>query len=131
MALVRAVALKDATVVVQSSGANGVSYNLSSIITSGGTQKLFAGLHLIAACSTAVGPDTFQLFIQSASSSGFTVNSTDFIFNSMTSRGAQYGSSPGVAVITSTDKVWFRTRWTLSTGSNAPGVKFVSWVGLR
>lgn len=131
MGLVRAVPLKDGTQTLLSSGATGTAYDLSSLFTSGATQKLYAGLHLTMACSTAAGPDSFQAFIQSASSSGFGAATTEFIFSAMTSRGAQWGTSPGVATISSTDRKFFRTRWTLSTGSNAPGVKFVDWVALR
>lgn len=127
MALVRAVPLKDGTQSILSSGANGTAYDLSSLFTSGGTQKLYAGLHLTMACST----DAFQAFIQSASSSGFATATTEIIFNAMTSRGAQWGTSPGVVTISSTDRKYFRTRWTLATGSNAPGVKFLDWVSIR
>lgn len=130
MALVRAIALKNSSTGVLSSGDNGTVFDLSSLFTSGATQKLYAGIHLITACST----DSFAAFIQSASSSGAnfgTLATTEFIFTAMTSRSAQWGTSPGVAQIGSTDRKFFRTRWTLSTGSQQPGVSFVDWVSIR
>lgn len=130
MALTRAIALKDASTGALSSGAVGTAYDLSSIYTSGAGQKLFAGLHLLMTCSTALGPESFQAFIQSASSSGFATATTEFIFTAMTSRGAQWASSAGVT-IGSTDRKYWRARWTLSTASNAPSVKFIEWVSIR
>ena len=140
MALVRAVPLKNASTVVLSSGDNGTIFDLSGIFTSGATQKLYAGLHLITTCSTAAGPDSFQAFIQSASSSGAnfgTLATTEIIFAAMTSRDGVWNANgngstaAGIAAISSTDRKFFRTRWTLSTASNAPGVSFITWVALR
>jgi hypothetical protein len=126
MALVRAIPLKDASVNALSSGANGTAFDLSSMLTSGATQKLYAGIHV-----TTQSTDSFQAFVQSASSSGFSAATTEFIFSAMTSRGAQWGSSAGLATVGSTDRPFFRTRWTLSTGSTAPSVKFLDWVSIR
>ena len=125
MSLLRVVPLKDATVTALSSGGNGTAYDLSSLLTSGATQKLYAGLHVIAQST-----DSFQVFIQSASSSGFATATTEFIFAAQTSRQAQWGTSPNLATVGSTDRKFFRTRWTLSTGSNAPTVKFLDWVSI-
>lgn len=131
MALVRVIPLKDASVTALSSGDVSTGYDISSLFTSGATQKLFAGLHLTMICSTALGPDSFQAFIQSASSSGFATLTTEFVFTAMTSRGAQWGTSPNVAQVGSTDRKWWRARWTLSTASNAPSIKFIEYVSLR
>lgn len=123
MALTRAIALKDASVTALSSGANGTAVDLSSIISA--SSRIYGGLHV-----TTQSTDAFQAFLQSASSSGFATATTELIFSAMTARGAQWGTSPGVA-IGSTSRVFWRTRWTLSTGSNAPSVKFLDWVSIR
>lgn len=133
MALVRAIALKDASATALSSGDNSTGYDLSSLFTSGATQKIYAGLHITQMCSTAAGPDSLAVFIQSASSSGFATATTEVIFTAQTSKGAQWASTAMMAQLTisSTDRKWFRTRWTLSTGSNAPSVKFMDWISIR
>jgi hypothetical protein len=133
MALLRVIALKDASATALSSGANGTAYDLSSLFTSGGAQKLYAGLHVTQMCSTAAGPDSLAVFVQSASSSGFATATTEIIFTAMTSKGAQWATTGLMAQLTisSTDRKFFRTRWTLSTGSNAPSVKFMDWVSIR
>lgn len=127
MALVRAIALKDASVTAVSSGGNGTIFDLSSLFTSGATQKLYAGVHV-----TTQSTDSFVVMVQSASSSGAnfgTLATTEFSFTAMTARGAQWGSS--TPFISSTDRKFFRTRWTLSTGSNSPSVTFIDWVSIR
>lgn len=123
MALARAIPLKDATQVAQTSGGNGVAFDLSSVIRAGA--RLFAGIHV-----TTQSTDSLQAFIQSATSSGFTAATTEFIFGARTSRGAEWATSGG-AVIGSTDRIFWRTRWTLSTGSNAPTTNFIDWVSIR
>lgn len=123
MSLVRAVALKDASQNSLSSGANGTAYDLSSVMYAGA--RLYAGLHVVSQTT-----DSFQAFVQSATSSGFTAATTEVIFSAQTSRQAQWGTSAGVA-IGSTDRIYWRSRFTLSTGSNAPSVKFLEWVSIR
>jgi hypothetical protein len=123
MALARAVVLKDATATAVSSGANGTAYDLSAIIASG--RKLYAGLHV-----TTQSTDSLQVLVQSATSSGFTAATTEFIFSARTSRGAEWATSGGTT-IGSTDRIFWRCRWTLSTGSNAPTAKMLPWVGIQ
>lgn len=123
MALARVVPLKDASQSAVSSGGVGSAYDLSSVMTAG--QRLYAGLHV-----TTQSTDALQAMVQSASSSGFATATTEFIFNSRTSRGAEWGSSAGVA-LGSTDRKFFRLRWTLSTGSNSPTAKLLGWVSIQ
>lgn len=123
MALARSIPLKDATATAVSSGANGTAYDLSGVIAA--NRKLYAALHV-----TTQTTDSFQAFIQSATSSGFTAATTEFIFTARTSRGAEWASSGGVT-IGSTDRTFWRTRFTLSTVSNGPSVKFVDWISIR
>lgn len=125
MALVRVIPLKDSSETTLTSGANGTAYDLATVITAG--QKIYAGLHVVMHCST----DSFAVFVQSATSSGFTAATTEFIFTAVTGRGAQWGTSAGVALLGSTDRKFFRTRWTLSTGSNQPSVRFIDWISVR
>lgn len=123
MALARAIPLKDATASAVSSGANGTAYDLRTIIAAG--LKMYAGLHM-----TTQSTDSFVGLFQSASSSGFAVATTEFILTAMTSRAGQWGTSGGVA-IGSTDRIFWRMRWTLSTGSLAPSAKFLGWVSIQ
>lgn len=123
MALARIIPLKDASQSAVSSGANGVAYDMSAILSAG--MKIYGGLHV-----TTQSTDTLQAFIQSASSSGFAVTTTEQIFTARTSRGAEWGSSGGV-VVGSTDRKFYRMRWTLSTGSNGPTAKFLGFLGLQ
>jgi len=97
MALVRAIPLKDATAAALSSGANGASFDLSAVLAAG--RRLYAGLHVIAQST-----DSFQAFLQSASSSGFGTATTEFILSSRTSAGAEWATSNGLASVGSTDR---------------------------
>lgn len=123
MALARVIPLKDASQSAVSSGANGTAYDLSSVMTAG--QSLYAGLHV-----TTQSTDSLQAMVQSASSSGFATATTEFIFGARTSRGAEWATSGGV-LIGSTDRKFWRLRWTLSTGSNSPTAKFLGWVSIQ
>lgn len=123
MALCRVIPLKDASQSALSSGGVGTAYDISTLFSAG--RRLYAGLHV-----TTQSTDALQAMIQSASSSGFGSATTEVIFGSRTCRGAEWATSAG-AVITSTDRKFFRLRWTLSTGSNAPTAKLLGWVSIQ
>lgn len=123
MALARVIPLKDAAQSTLSSGGNGTAYDLSSVMTAG--MRLYAGLHV-----TTQSTDALAAMVQSASSSGFATATTEFIFGSRTCRGAEWASSAGVA-LGSTDRKFWRLRWTLSTGSNAPAASLLGWVSIQ
>ena len=123
MSLARAIPLKDATQTAVSSGALGTAYDMRTEITAG--YRIFSAIHV-----TTQSTDQLIAFVQSASSSGFTTPSTEFIYTAMTSRGAQWATSNGVT-LGSTERGYWRMRWTLSTGSNNPSAKFMNWLSIQ
>lgn len=119
----RAVALKDARTTgtqVTSGSLTGSGYNLSSILASG--KSVYAALHRISVSGTH-----FLATIQSASSSGFGAVTTEFTFACSTSVGAVWATPVTVG---STDRIWWRTRWDLTSGVSG-AAQFLDWVGIE
>lgn len=120
MALVRVTALKDFRATALSTTDVSTGYQIAAV-SSG--QMLYAALHLTSA-SLGTTDRMLVAAVQSATASGFggTV-STHISFALSTAVGAEWGSPVTVA---STENLWWRASWTLSTGATTSG----TWKGL-
>ncbi len=119
VAVAKAIALKDFTQTALSTGTtNGTVFQLGQVST---CQSLYAGLH-VTALSTTLGT-TISALIQSASSSGagFTAAATTRITFSAQSCKDGTWAVPIPASGLSTDEVFWRAQFTLSTGTSTGG----------
>lgn len=104
---------------IKSATGNGTAQNLGAVLS---TQKLFAGLHILAVSGTL---PTLDLKIQSASAQAFTTPTDRITFAQQNAIGAVW--APAVAgPITDT---WWRASWTL--GGTTPNFTAVIVVGIQ
>jgi hypothetical protein len=115
MSLLRVVPLKNFLDTALSTSANGTAYSTVAPIAG---QKVYGLLHLTGVSTGR----TFVGSIQAASSSGFGAVTTEFSFVTLSSAvGASLQE-----FTPSTDRMWRRATWTLSTAASTAG----SWNGL-
>lgn len=127
MALVRCTPLKDfrTTAASLSTSAAGTAFNIGAATIG---QQLYGGLHLTSA-SLGTTARVLVMAIQSASSSGFGVLTTQLSFALSTGPGAEWATPVGSL---STDQIWWRVAWGLSTAASTGGVwKGLAWMGLK
>lgn len=127
MALVRVVALKNflSTSAPLACSTNAAVTAYSTVGPNAG-ERLYAGLHLTAASTAA----TFAMTIQSASSSGFSVKTTEVVFTLSSTPASSWATvAPGAAL--STDRPWRRANWTISTSGGTATWNGLVWVGFR
>jgi hypothetical protein len=120
MSLIRAIALKDsrASGSLLASCGEGDPFELGPNLTSEG---VYGGVHIVTYCST----QTFQGFIEAASSSGATY-STAVTFSAMACRDGEF-LAPAASL--DTGLTWFRAAWTMTTSAdNGAGV--VLWMSV-
>lgn len=118
MALIRAIALKDFRATALSTTDVSTGYNLGGLSTG---QSVYAALHLTSAYNNT--GRVLSMAVQSASSSGFTGAATRITFTLSTTESGAWGTP---ATNFSTDHVWWRASWTMSTTASTGG----TWKGL-
>ncbi len=119
MALIRAVPLKSFLETSLSTSGTGTAFNLGAATTG---QYVYAAMHLTSA-SLGTTARMLVMAVQAASSSGFGAATTDFTFALSTDIGSTW---PARLSGLSTDQVWWRASWTLSTAASTGG----TWKGL-
>ena len=122
MALLRVTTIRDARAaanIVSSCGV-GTAYDLGGVES---TQKLYGGLHVTGVCSTE---QSFQAFIESATSSGFASPTTRMTFTAVSVRD---GEIPTPTTGSSEDVFW-RQSWIQTTSADA-GTNFLGWLSIR
>lgn len=125
MALVRVSALKDFRSVALSTTDVSTGYNLGGVQSG---SKFYAGLHLTSASLGTTGR-MLVMTVQSASSSGFGGAATRATFALSTAQGGEWAVPVGGF---STDQVWWRANWTLSTAVSTGGTwKGLVWMGIK
>ena len=125
MALVRVSALKDFRANALSTTVVSTGYNLGAPTTG---QKVYAALHLTSA-SLGTTSRMLVMTLQSASSSGFSPQTQVASFVLSTAAGAEWASPAGSL---STDRIWWRADWTLSTVVSTGGTwKGLTYMGIK
>jgi hypothetical protein len=123
MAIVRAIALKDATATALTSCGVGTAFDLGAMYA--GT-TLYSGLHLL---SSSTGDITFR--VQGSSSSGFGVGkfTSHVSFSAQSSIGAQWATPLSTGTVTSTEQKFWRAEWTLTTSGDS--YKALPWMSIE
>lgn len=103
----------------KSATGNGTGVNLGAVSA---TQKLYGGLHVVAASGTT---PTLDVIVQSDDNSGFSSPTTRMTFSQATGITALY-PTPAPGAITDT---WWRMRWTL--GGSSPNFTIFGWIGIQ
>lgn len=112
----KAIALHDFTGTALSTGVtNGTAFQFGAVST---CQALYAGLH-VTALSTTLGT-TITGVIQAATSSGFASPSTRITFTAQSCKAASW-ATPVAASALSTDQLFWRAQFTVSTGTSTGG----------
>lgn len=123
MAIVRVTALKDFRTNSLSTTDVSTGYQLGAPTTG---QKLYMGMHLITAASTA---RPLVMTVQSATSSAFGAPTTRATFGLSSVKGAEW-ATPVLGI--STEQSWFRLSWTLSTATSTAGApQGLVYAGIR
>ncbi len=122
MALVRVTPIKDFRATALSTTDLSTGYQLGALTTG---QKLYGGLHLMQAASTA---RPLVMTVQGATSSAFGSLTTALAFTLSSAIG---GELLNVGAL-STELKWWRLRWLLATtASTAGSVKGLGYLGIR
>lgn len=119
MALVRVMPLKNFQTTSVSTTDVSTGYQMGGM-TSG--ERMYAGLHLTCA-TLGTTARMLVMIIQSATASGFGSPTTRATFTRSTAIGAEW-ATPVAAP--STENLWWRANWTLSTAASTGG----TWKGL-
>lgn len=133
MPLARAVALRNASTGAIATSSGTMGYDLGTLIDNATTQRLYAGLHLLAIRASSGGNTTqesFSVTIQSACTSAFASPTLEFTFTARSTPGAEWHSCNGNPVA-STDRGWFRINWAQTTDVGEPTARFIGWVSIQ
>ena len=88
-------------------------------------ERMYAALHLTSA-SLGTTARMLSMIIQSATASGFGSPATRATFTLSTVHDAEWATPVTQSAIGSTENLWWRANWTLSTAATTDG----TWKGL-
>jgi hypothetical protein len=123
MAIVRAIALKNATETALTSCGVGTAFDLGGVDAG---EKLYAGLHILSSSTGAL-----VVRVQGSSSSGFGAGkfTSHVAFTSQTSLGGQWATPLTTGSVTSTFRQFWRAEWGMTTSGESYDA--LAWMSIQ